>query len=69
LNGSTPKDLAPNLYKIARFKSRLICTELQNSKWINNLANITTSQEMEEFTMLSMALDPVTLNDNTDSIK
>jgi hypothetical protein len=26
LHGAAPKDLAPNLYKIARFKSRLICT-------------------------------------------
>jgi hypothetical protein len=69
LHEAAPKDLAPNLYKIARFKSRLICTELQNYKWISNLANITSTQEMEEFTMLFMALAPVSLNSNPDTIK
>jgi hypothetical protein len=40
LNGASPKDPTPNLFKIARFKSRLVCTELQNYKWISNLVKV-----------------------------
>jgi hypothetical protein len=32
-----PKELAPNLYKIARFKTRIVQIELHNDNWIRNL--------------------------------
>jgi hypothetical protein len=32
--------LAPNLYKVARFKNRSVQVELRNSNWIRNLQNI-----------------------------
>jgi hypothetical protein len=31
INGISPKDLAPNLYHIARFKKRTVAQELYNS--------------------------------------
>jgi hypothetical protein len=37
LHDGAPKDLAPNLFKIARFKKRSVHTELKNSNWIRNV--------------------------------
>jgi hypothetical protein len=68
LQGVAPKDLAPNLYKIAEFKSRIANTELQNSRWTSNLADISSTQQMEEFIMLFTALAPVSLIDQLDLI-
>jgi hypothetical protein len=34
LHGIAPKELAPNLHKVARYKSRLVSYELQNNRWI-----------------------------------
>jgi hypothetical protein len=42
LHGSAPKDLAPSLYQIAKFKSRSVHTELHNYKWISSLDNLTS---------------------------
>jgi hypothetical protein len=58
-----------SLFKIARFKTRYVSTELQNYKLISNLVNISTPSEMEEFTILFMALDSVNLTDQPDTIK
>jgi hypothetical protein len=68
LQGAAPKDLAPNLYKIVRFKMRTVSTKLHNDKWISNLVGISTVTEMEEFTLLFMALSSVTLTDQPNSI-
>jgi hypothetical protein len=37
LNGLAPKEIAPNLYQIARFKKRYVYKELQNNNWNRNL--------------------------------
>jgi hypothetical protein len=34
LDGLAPKDLAPDLYQVARFKRRTMHTEMQNDSWI-----------------------------------
>jgi hypothetical protein len=57
------------LFKIENFKSRSVNKELHNDNWISNLANITTPSELEEFTLLFMALAPVQLSDMHDSIR
>jgi hypothetical protein len=59
LNGTSPRDLAPNMFRMARFKRRSVNKELQNSNWIRNLSCINTSALIEEFTLLFMALAPV----------
>jgi hypothetical protein len=69
LNGLAPKELPSNLFKAARFKSRSVHTELKNSNWIRNLQDINTFELLEEFTMLFLALNPVTLSQENDSIK
>jgi hypothetical protein len=58
-----PKELAPNLYRLARFRKRSVHVEMKNSNWIRNLQDIDTPNQMEEFTMLFMALELVCLND------
>jgi hypothetical protein len=69
LQGATPKDLAPNLYNIARYKSRTVHKELERSNWIINLRNINNSSQLEEFTILFMAIVDVTLTDEEETIK
>jgi hypothetical protein len=34
--GASPKEMTPNLYKAARFKTRNVHTELTNQNWIKN---------------------------------
>jgi hypothetical protein len=68
LNGVSPKELAPNLYKQARFKFRTVGKELQNFNWIKNLKAINTENLMDEFVLLFSALSEVTLNNDRDKI-
>jgi hypothetical protein len=68
LNGSSPKELAPNLFQAARYKGRSVFTELQNQNWIRNLAGINSSALLEEFTLLYMALADVQLSEHKDQI-
>jgi hypothetical protein len=68
LFGSAPKDLAPNLFKLARFKCISVAKELHNNNWIRNLSHISSSVQLEEFTLLFMALSEVQLGEQKDSI-
>jgi hypothetical protein len=68
LHGQAPRDLAPNLYKIARFKHRSVHRELQHLRWIRNLQDISTVVQLEEFTILFMALSPIELTQERDKI-
>jgi hypothetical protein len=67
LEDTAPKDLAPNLFNIAKFKSRSVSKELLNSNWIRNLGNVDSETLVEEFTMLFMALSNINLNDQQDT--
>jgi hypothetical protein len=40
LLGSAPKDFAPKLYNMARFKNRYVHVELRNANWIRSLGDI-----------------------------
>jgi hypothetical protein len=68
LQGTAPKDLAPCLFKLARFKHRTVHTELHNFSWIRNLKEINSAAQLEEFNLLFMALAPISLTDLNDSI-
>jgi hypothetical protein len=68
LDGRAPKDLAPHLYDIAKFKRRSIHDELRNDNWIRSLGHILNTHQIEEFTMLFMALNSVTLTNQEDKI-
>jgi hypothetical protein len=60
--------VAPNLYSPAKFKTRSVCTELSSNNWIRNLGEITTATQLEEFTMLFMAIDSIQLSQEKDNI-
>jgi hypothetical protein len=68
LNAATLKDIAPNLYKMARMKNRIVFAELHNHSWIKNLREINSSIMLEEYIMLFIALSTVTLTDQEDQI-
>jgi hypothetical protein len=69
IDGSAPKEFAPNLFKLARFKKRNVHTEMQNLHWIRNLSNIDSPILLDEFILLFMALESVVLNQQKDEIK
>jgi hypothetical protein len=68
LNGTSPKVLAPNLYKQAGCKFRSGKRELNNMNWIKNLGQINTETLMDEFILLFIALNDVMLNEANDSV-
>jgi hypothetical protein len=67
LGGLAPKDIAPNLYKLVRFKKKTV-QELQNQRWINDFMGIQIPDLLEEFVDLHIAFSMVTLQDNKDTI-
>jgi hypothetical protein len=69
IDGMAPKDLALNLFSIARFKGRTTYKELHNFNWIKNLKNINSVVLLEKFTLLFMALSTIQLSDHTDGVK
>jgi hypothetical protein len=66
--GEAPKNLALNLFKVARFKKRYVYSELKNNSWIRNLLAIDSTKLLEEFTLLFMALSEVALSEVQDQI-
>jgi hypothetical protein len=52
LQGVAPRDLAPNLYKLAWRKHRKVFEELTNANWTRGLWRMTTITEMAEFVEL-----------------
>jgi hypothetical protein len=67
-DGEAPKNLALNLFKVARFKKRYVYSELKNNSWIRNLLAIDSTKLLEEFTLLFMALSEVPLSEVQDQI-
>jgi hypothetical protein len=68
LHGHAPKELAPELFKIAMFKHRSIHAELQNLNWIRIMQEINNVSQLEEFTNLFMALSSIILSQDKDQI-
>jgi hypothetical protein len=68
LQEAAPKDLAPSLYQVAKFKKRSVHIKLSNSNRIRSLQDIQTAAQLVEFTMLFMTLSSVNLTDQEDSI-
>jgi hypothetical protein len=68
LHGAAPKDLAPNLFKSAKFKKRMVHTELRDYNWIKNLKEINSPTLLEEFVLLFLALKGINLTDQKDEI-
>lgn len=68
LQGAAPKDLAPKLFRVARFRRRNVAAELVNHNWGQNFKRLNTPILVEEFVMLFMALAAVQLNEEKDQI-
>jgi hypothetical protein len=54
---------------IATFKRRTVAQERHNNNWIRNLQSIDCTSQLEEFTLLFMALANIQLTDQKDDIK
>jgi hypothetical protein len=68
LDGVAPRDLTPGLFKVARFKRRIMHDELKNNSWIRNLQGIDYPALLEKFTLLFMAISLVVLSNQNDQI-
>jgi hypothetical protein len=55
LHEAAPKDIAPSLFRNARFKSRTIAIELHNSIWIRNIGAINSPALLQECVTLHNA--------------
>jgi hypothetical protein len=49
VQGASPKELAPELFKVARYKRRSVKTELKNSNWIKNMKEVSSESHLEDF--------------------
>jgi hypothetical protein len=63
LNGVSPRELAPGLYAQARYRSKMVYRELQNSNWIRNIRQLNTETLLDEFVLLFSTLTEIQLND------
>jgi hypothetical protein len=60
--------LAPNLYKKAFYKYKMVNRELNNMNWIRNINQINTETPIDEFIILFIALNDVVLTEEKDAI-
>jgi hypothetical protein len=63
LHGAAPKDMAPGLFKRARFKSRTLYDELRNNCWIRSLKEVNTPELIDEYVTLYLAISTISLSD------
>jgi hypothetical protein len=56
LSGVSPKELAPNLHRQARFKHITVHKEMQHFNWIRNIRSIDSEDLLDEFILLFNAL-------------
>jgi hypothetical protein len=68
INGVSPKELAPKMYKQARYKHRSMHHELQHFNWIKNLTSIDSEELLNEFLLLFHTLADRQLTEDRDVI-
>jgi hypothetical protein len=69
LDGRAPRDVAPNLYKLAWRKHNSVKEELVNQNWNRGLWRMATADEMSEFVILWGLLQDVQLSNQEDIIR
>lgn len=69
INGQAPRDIAPQLYKLAWRKNQCVRDDLQDFNWTRGLWRMTTTSEMAEFISLWTLVSETFLNDEEDVIK
>jgi hypothetical protein len=68
VHGTSPKEIAPLLYKKARFKKTSVQKELHQNNWIKNIGEVQSPALLNEYVMLSIMLNSISLNDQDDKI-
>lgn len=68
LNGVAPRDLAPNLYKLAWRKNITVKENLENNNWTRGLWRMSTGEEIAEMVVLGALVREVQLTDGEDEI-
>lgn len=66
LDGKAPRDLAPNLYKLAWRKRQSVRDDMMNGNWTRGLWRMTTAEELAEMESLLMLLSEVHLTNRED---
>jgi hypothetical protein len=68
LHGKAPRDLAPNLYKLAWRKNKSVSEDLMNDNWTRGLWRLSTATELAEMEAPMIQLSEVQLTDREDEI-
>jgi hypothetical protein len=68
LEGKAPRDIAPNLYKLAWRKKNSVADDLQNQNWTRGLWRMNTADQIVEFVILWDKLQHIQLTDTSDTI-
>jgi hypothetical protein len=69
LQGRAPRDIAPNLFRLAWRKNQSVQEDLQDDRWTRGLWRMTTAKEMAKLVLLWSMLQEVQLTDRPDEIK
>lgn len=70
LEGTAPKAIAPRIYEASRKKRATVKEAITSNQWIANIniANLTTTNQFEEYVTLWEQLQGVALTDGEDTI-
>jgi hypothetical protein len=68
LDGITPRDMAPNLFKLAWCKKNYVADDLHNQRWTRGLWRMNTVDKMAEFMLLWDKLQSAELTETQDTI-
>lgn len=68
LNGVAPRDIAPNLYKLAWRKNLTVADDIRDANWTRGFWRMSTAEEIAELVNLWFLVDNVQLQQHEDSI-
>lgn len=68
VHGQAPRDLTPNLFKLAWRKNNSVVADLANQNWLRGLWKMSSVQEIAEFISLWGLVHEVQLSQDEDSI-
>lgn len=69
LNGEAPNQLAPDIFKLARFKNLTVKEALCNGRWMQGLQRMDSNDQLCQFVSLWEKLQMITLSTHRDKIK
>jgi hypothetical protein len=69
INGQSPKDLAPSLYRLTRRKNISVAKGCTGRQWLTGLHQISSSDEVNQLVSLRSLINQVHLTEQQDSIQ